>query len=321
MNTATSNILTFGPVPSRRLGRSLGINNIPPKFCSYSCLYCQVGRTLQTEAARREFYQPDEIFQSVKSQVASVRAKGEEIDFLTFVPDGEPTLDCRLAESIDLLRQLHIRIAVISNASLIWRKDVQEALNNADLVSLKVDTVDEEQWARINRPHESLKLANILQGIRDFSTRYQGELITETMLLAGMNDSVEAVTGVADFLEVIQPAVSYVAIPTRPTAESGISPPVDEVLLQAYEIFKAKIKHVEYLIGYEGNEFAVAGDLEQALLSITAVHPMREEAVNEMLQKAGQNWDLIKSLLDSNKLKKVEFAGKNFYLRNLSSSR
>lgn len=317
METSKSNLLTFGPVPSRRLGRSLGINNIPPKFCSYSCLYCQVGRTAHKEVGRRTFYQPDEIFQAVKAQISAAQAAGEKIDYLTFVPDGEPTLDMHLGETIDLLRSLNIRIAVISNASLIWRDDVQTVLSKADLVSLKVDAVDDVLWHKINQPHESLKLLTILQGIGKFAKQYQGELITETMLLAGINDNSEAISGVADFLQEIQPYQAYIAVPTRPTAEVNISSPGEEVIVQAYNMFSEKLADVEYLIGYEGNAFAFTGNVEQDLLSITAVHPMREDAVNEMLLKAGLSWEVIQTLLDNNKLKKVEFAGKRFYVRQL----
>ena len=314
MSTDDPSIITFGPVPSRRLGRSLGINNIPPKACSYSCLYCQVGPSLHKQVEPREFYSPDEIFDAVKNRIAAVQAQGETIDYLTFVPDGEPTLDSQLGKTIELIRPLDIRIAVISNASLIWRADVQQVLNQVDLVSLKVDTVDEQCWKTINRPHESLQHVNILQGIRDFARQYTGELITETMLLEGINDSQQAVSSVADFLEEIQPSVAYIAIPTRPTAEVAISPPAEEKVVQAYTLLAEKLKCVETLLGYEGNDFAFSGDLEQDLLSITAVHPMREEAVNTLLHKAGMGWDLIQALLDNNKLKKVEFAGDNFYV-------
>lgn len=317
MNITPLERLTFGPVPSRRLGRSLGINNIPPKFCSYSCLYCQVGITAHKEVTLRRFYQPDEILQSVKSQISAAQAAGEKIDYLTFVPDGEPTLDIQLGETIDLLRSLNIRIAVISNSSLIWREDTQAVLNKADLVSLKVDAVDNVLWKKINQPHESLTLSKILQGIEKFAKQYQGKLITETMLLAGINDSRESVSSVADFLEALQPDKAYLAVPTRPTAEINISSPTEEVIVQAYNIFCGKLAHVEYLIGYEGNAFAFTGNVEQDLLSITAVHPMREEAVNELLLKAGMGWDVIHTLLNNHNLKKIEFSGKNYYVRQL----
>jgi wyosine [tRNA(Phe)-imidazoG37] synthetase (radical SAM superfamily) len=312
-------MLTFGPVPSRRLGRSLGINNIPPKYCSYSCLYCQVGRTLHKKTELDTFYQPGEIFEAVKQRVSEAQLAGEKIDYLTFVPDGEPTLDIHLGETIELLRSLNIRIAVITNASLIWREDVQTVLNKADVVSLKLDTVDDQIWHKINRPHENLKLSIILQGIKKFADQYTGKLITETMLIAGINDSSKAVNDVADFLDILQPGQAYIAVPTRPTTESNIFPPSEEVVIQAYTIFSEKLEHIEYLTDYEGSDFASTGDIEQDLLSITAVHPMREEAVNEMLGKAGMGWESMQTLLDSNKLKKVEFAGKIFYVRQLSA--
>jgi len=157
-------MIAFGPVPSRRLGRSLGINNIPPKVCTYSCVYCQLGRTIKMQVERRAFYEPEDILRDVQDKVEKAREAGESVDYLTFVPDGEPTLDINLGREIELLRPLGIKIAVITNSSLIWREDVREALMKADWVSLKMDSVREEVWRRINRPHGSLQLTSILDG-------------------------------------------------------------------------------------------------------------------------------------------------------------
>jgi len=169
-------MIAFGPVPSRRLGHSLGINNIPPKICTYSCVYCQVGRTPRMQTEREAFYKKEKVLQDVEYKVNEVKKKDEDIDYLSFVPDGEPTLDVNLGEEIKLLRILGIRIAVISNASLIWRKDVQNDLRRADWVSLKIDwvslkidAVTEGTWQRVNRPRRILKLNKILQGILEFS--------------------------------------------------------------------------------------------------------------------------------------------------------
>ena len=137
-------MLAFGPVPSRRLGRSLGINNIPPKICTYSCAYCQLGRTIKMQAERRAFYPPRQILQDVQDKVERTRKVTETVDYLTFVPDGEPTLDLNLGREIELLRPLGIKIAVITNSSLIWRKDVRETLMKADWVSLKANSVKQE---------------------------------------------------------------------------------------------------------------------------------------------------------------------------------
>ena len=119
-------MITFGPVPSRRLGRSLGINNIPPKLCSYSCVYCQVGRTLNFQVERQGFYEPEQILKDVEEKLAN--SHNETIDYLAFVPDGEPTLDIRLGDSIRAVKPLGIKTAVICNGSLIWDEDVQRDL-------------------------------------------------------------------------------------------------------------------------------------------------------------------------------------------------
>jgi len=310
-------MITFGPVPSRRLGRSLGINNIPPKSCSYSCLYCQVGPTQQKEIACRSFYTPEAIRQAVIQQVESVSSAGEQIDYLTFVPDGEPTLDSNLGETIELLRPLGYKIAVISNASLVWKTEVQNTLHKADWVSLKVDASDDPTWRHINRPHKDLQLDRILDGIKSFANGYRGTLATETMLVQGVNDSVASVTSVADYLEQLVPAAAYLAVPTRPTSEIDIVPPTERVINQAYQILSDKLPRVELLIGYEGNAFASTGNAEEDLLSITAVHPMREEAVKTYLLKAGEDWQLVLRLIEEGKLQKTEYQGSHFYLRCL----
>ncbi len=161
--------IIYGPVPSRRLGRSLGINNIPPKTCSYSCLYCQLGNTIKMQVGRENFYEVEEVVQGVKEKVKQVKEKGEPIDYLSFVPDGEPTLDANLGKEIELLKPLGIKIAVLTNATLLWREEVRQDLQKADWVSLKVDAVSTEIWRRINRPQKSLKLKMILEGMVKFA--------------------------------------------------------------------------------------------------------------------------------------------------------
>ncbi len=306
-------LIAFGPVPSRRLGRSLGINNIPHKVCTYSCAYCQVGRTIQMEIMRRPYYSTDEIFDEVEKKVEESREVGMTIDYLTFVPDGEPTLDLNLGHEIDILRPLGIKIAVISNASLIWAEDVRTELCKSDWVSLKVDAIEERAWRKINRPHRSLELKKILQGICDFARIYSGTLVTETMLLEGINDSEHALEQVADFLSEVKPACAYISVPTRPPAEVWARLPSYESINHAYQIFGSRLKHVELLVEYEGNSFAPTGDAEQDLLSIMAVHPLREDAVEKFLKHAGAGWNVIQRLIDSGQIVETQYGGKKFY--------
>jgi wyosine [tRNA(Phe)-imidazoG37] synthetase (radical SAM superfamily) len=309
-------MIAFGPVPSRRLGRSLGINNIPPKICTYSCVYCQLGRTIKMQVDRLAFYKPEEVLRDVQDKVEKARETGETIDYLTFVPDGEPTLDVNLGREIALLRRLG-PIAVITNGSLIWREDVREELGQADWVSLKVDAASEEIWRQVNRPHGGLQLKSIQDGMLEFARGYAGELATETMLVEGINDGADELRKVADFLARLQPDRAYLSIPTRPPAEEWAGPPDEAIINRAYQVLSEKVDHVEYLIGYEGNAFAFTGDVEEDLLSITAVHPMREDAVSEFLARADADWVVVRQLVAQDQLVEVDYGGHQFYLRKL----
>ena len=310
--------IAFGPVPSRRLGRSLGINNVPPKVCSYSCVYCQLGRTLKMSAERQEFYQPQEILEAVKAKIRKAQDSDERIDYLSFVPDGEPTLDVNLGREIELLRRLAIRIAVITNASLISRGDVRDDLMMADWVSLKVDSTADDVWHRIDRPLGSLTLDTVLQGVHEFARAYDGQLVTETMLVRGLNDGPEQVEETAKFVSRLHPSVAYLSIATRPPAEGWVEPPSEEALTRAYQIMSQRLDSVQYLIGYEGDAFAATGRAEEDLLSITAVHPMRRDAVRTLLSRTGADWSVVEELVEKGLLVETEYAGATFYVRRFN---
>jgi len=308
-------MIAFGPVPSRRLGHSLGINNIPPKICTYSCIYCQVGKTLNMEVERKAFYGREDVIHAVNEKTRETKEKGELVDYLTFVPDGEPTLDVNLGHEIEELGKSGIKIAVVTNSSLIWKEEVRNELSSADWVSLKVDAVTQSIWRKINRPHGALKLEEILEGIRKFADMYDGVLTTETMITRDVNDSLEEMDKVSDFIAGIKPGKSYIAIPTRPPAEKHVQPPTEQFINTAYHVFKEKLIPVEYLVGYEGNAFSFTGNVENDLLSITSVHPMREEGVREFLTKARADWRIIERLKEENKLVEVTYNKNRFYLR------
>jgi len=311
----TEKLIAFGPVPSRRLGHSLGVNNISPKICTYSCVYCQVGRTIHMQVKRQGFYTPEEIVQNVEKKGKEADTRGEPIDYLTFVPDGEPTLDIHLGEEIKLLKNLGTKIAVITNASLIGREDVRDDLRKADWVSLKIDAVSTDIWRKINRPHRSLNLDEILRGISEFSHSFGGILATETMLIRDINDEPEEIGKIAEFISGVNLGKSYLSIPTRPPAEKWVRPASEYTLAVTYHIFKERSIDIEYLIGYEGNAFAFTGNVEEDLLSIISVHPMRENAVKEYLFKAHASWEPVKKLIKEEKRIEVNHRENKFYLR------
>lgn len=312
-----SDMIAFGPVPSRRLGQSLGINNIPPKSCSYSCVYCQVGRTPTQRIERRQFYAPEAIASAVTARVLEIQRRRVPLDFLTFVADGEPTLDVHLGREIELLRPLGVRIAVISNASLLSNEPVREALNRADWVSLKVDAVREAEWRRIDRPHPKLQLEELLQGMLDFTADFEGILVSETMLIAGLNETEQSIAEIARFLERLQPSTAYLGIPTRPPAERWAGAADEPSVIRAHQILSERLSRVELLTGDEGVGFGTTGKVDSDLLAITSVHPMREDAVRALLSRSGSDWALVERLLREGALAEIDYRGQKFYLRRL----
>lgn len=315
MTNTTTPALTFGPVPSRRLGRSLGINHIPPKTCTYACVYCQLGRTPHLQIKRQRFYPPEAVIAAVQEKVGDAVAHGESIDYLTFVPDGEPTLDLHLGDMLAALKPLGIPLAVITNASLLDDVAVREALHLADWVSLKMDAAAPAVWRQVDRPHGRLRLGDILAGARAFARDFTGALVTETMLVGGVNDMPWTLAMTADVIAELHPTVAYIGVPTRPPAESCVRAPDEAALNRAYHIFAAVLPRVELLIGYEGNAFAATGDIAADLLSITAVHPLRDDAVVALLARCGAPWDVVEDLVARGVLVATQYNQRTFYLR------
>jgi wyosine [tRNA(Phe)-imidazoG37] synthetase (radical SAM superfamily) len=312
--------IIFGPVPSRRLGRSLGINNIPPKICSYACNYCQLGGTLRMQIRRRAFFTPQEIYTKVKEYVKRLTDSKESIDYLAFVPDGEPTLDINLGQTIDLLKNFGIPVAVISNASLISDKQVRRDLAKADWVSLKIDAGDEELWHKIDRPHGKIDFETMQEGMISFRAIFKGVLATETMLIKGLNDSEQTAESIAGVLKRLRADICYLSIPTRPPAENDVYPAAPEDINRTYQIISSYVNSVELITGYEGNEFSASGDTRADILNITSVHPMRKDAVDALIAKNKASPSIIDTMLKNEEILCSEFSGNLFYIRNFKKN-
>lgn len=305
----------FGPVPSRRLGQSLGIINVSPKQCTYSCVYCQIGKTKSPHTNRDIYFTPDKVYQAVTRKVRKLNALGRKIDYLTFVPTGEPALDKNLGATIKLLRNLVTKIAIISNASLLSDDDVKNDFLLADYISLKIDTLRYRTWLKINRPCPSLKFSGIIQGIKEFRKAFHGIIVTETMLVRDLNDSRKEGESLANFIGDLNPNVAFLALPIRPPAEDWVKSPVANSLLKMYNIFQSKIGKVEYLIDHESSDFGYDGkDIRTSILEITRVHPLREEILKQMISKVKGDEDIISELVEKHQLTKSSYRGETFYL-------
>lgn len=309
-------MITFGPVPSRRLGKSLGINNIPyPKTCSYECVYCQVGRTVKRSSVRENFYSPELIHEEVVSHLEKLKSV-DYPDYMTFVSNGEPTLDRNLGDAVRLLKKTGIPVAVITNASLLDNGSVRDELSEADWVSVKMDACDAETWRRINRPVEGLELDSVFGGISLFAGGYRGKLCTESMIIRGVNDNEENFTGLAALIKKIRPAKAYLSIPTRPPSEKSVLPPDTEKLNLAWQIFSEMGIETEFLTGYEGTDTGYTGNIYEDILNITAVHPLREDALMILLENDSTGYSVVEALIGQRLIKSVSYGGNKYYIRD-----
>jgi wyosine [tRNA(Phe)-imidazoG37] synthetase (radical SAM superfamily) len=309
-------MISFGPVPSRRLGKSLGINNIVfPKTCSYNCIYCQVGGTINKSCKRQNFYKPEIIYKNVVEHIDHLTSDNYP-DYLTFVSNGEPTLDKNLGKAIKLLKKTGIPVAVISNASLLYYKSVMEDLNNADWVSLKMDAADIITWHLINRPDEMLDLEKTLDNIKLFKNHYKGKLCTETMLVRGVNNSIENISSLAELIKNINPWKAYLSIPIRPPVENIVKAPDAENLNIAWQIFHKNKIDTELLTGFEGTDAGFTGSPYEDILNITAVHPLREDTLLKLLHNDGAGYEVVDFMIRQNLIKTVTFEGNKYFIQD-----
>lgn len=238
---------------------------------------------------------------------------------MTFAPSGEPLLDANLGREVRGIREMTgARVAVITNSSLLFLEDARADLAEADVVSLKVDAVGEAAWRAVNRPHGSLGLDEVLEGVLEFSRLYGGVLLTETMLVAGLNDSEEELGRVASLLSKLGPRKAYVGAPVRPPAEPWARPPSPDRLLRAYELLSMALGpgRVE-LLGPGGPPRARArGDPVPWLLATASAHPLRlEEAVEALSGLVEDPEALIRGLVERGELELVGFQGSAFLVR------
>ena len=304
--------VVFGPVRSRRLGLVLGINNVKPNVCSYDCIYCPSGKTSCCSICTNNCLSPYELFVSVKNKLEEIKKSGKKIDYILFAGSGDPALDTNLPREISILREFGYKIAVFTNSSLLWNENIQENLMFADYVSLKVDTVNEDTWLNINRPHQRLKYDLILKGIKDFSKKFKGQIITETTLIKNINDSEDEIKQLGQFLSSVNRNTSYFMTPLYPPSKSYAVSPDSETLIKLSTVIKENISDSVMLCCPEKEEFFATDDFENELLGLLALHPVNEEAVT-VFAEANNKTEKLNEMLLNKILKRIEFNGKKYF--------
>ena len=272
----------FGPVPSRRLGRSLGIDTIPLKTCNWNCVYCQLGRTMPVTHQRRAYFPEAEILAEVQTALAS--HPPDEIDWVTFVGSGEPTLHSGIGGIIREVRRLtDLPVAVITNGSLLYLPEVRQDLVVADAVMPSVDAGTPALYRHINRPHPQATFARLIEGLTAFRQEYSGKLWVEIMLIRDLNDTETALRDIAAVLRPIRPDQVHLNLPTRPPAETWVQPADEEGLMRARAILgdiAAVVHPAEGTFDLSGFDSPVA-----AITSIITRHPMSQAELERALAR------------------------------------
>ncbi len=302
----------FGPVPSRRLGQSLGIDPIPSKTCDWNCIYCQLGRTGRLVTERREWIPEESILDQLREALG--RHGPGEIDWVTFVGSGEPTLHSGLGRMIRAVKGITaIPVAVITNGSLLFRPEVREELAAADAVLPSLDAGSRDLYRKVNRPHGILDFAQHVEGLVAFRREYRGRFWLEVMLLEGINDDEASLRDLAACVRRIRPDAVHLDIPSRPPAEPWVRPATEEGLMRASAILGglATVVHpVEGTFDLGGYE-----NVLDAVVGIITRHPMREDQLERSLARwsAGEVREALEKLRTDGRATVVERLGARFW--------
>ncbi len=268
------NKMIYGPVPSRRLGISLGVDIIPHKTCSYDCVYCQLGKTTNQTTQRESFVSVDSVIKEIKEVID----QNSDIDYITFSGSGEPTLNKDIGEMIGRAKSLTgIPVAVLTNGSLLWDKMVREDLAQADLVIPSVDAVSEEVFQRVNRPWAGLKAKKVLEGIEEFCRGFKGKIYLEIMLVKNINDSEVEIERINRFVKNLRIDKIQLNTVVRPPHDPGARPLNQKELDEIKDLFDPKLEREVIANFKRETSKAYQKDLELAIIELLKRRPAKTE--------------------------------------------
>jgi wyosine [tRNA(Phe)-imidazoG37] synthetase (radical SAM superfamily) len=304
-----THIHIYGPVPSRRLGFSLGVDIIPYKTCSLDCIYCQLGSTAEKSVECKAYFDKGDLLFQIKQVVNS----GRRIDYITFSGSGEPTLNILIGELIREIKKFtSISVAVLTNGTMLTKPDVRAALSQADLVVPSLDAVTQAVFEEINRPHESLKISEIIDGLISFRKEFAGQIWLEIMLVKGINDSEDHVKRLRQAVEKIQPDRVQLNTVVRPPAQDFAVPLSQDELGNICHIIGSRC---EIVADFKKIHLEAADiHLEEVILEMTRRRPVTSfDIANSMGRHIDEVMKSIHRLQDEKKIRESRYENKVYY--------
>ncbi|MFP4459190.1 MAG: radical SAM protein [Candidatus Zixiibacteriota bacterium] len=229
----------YGPVLSRRLGYSLGVDVVKPKCCSLDCIYCQLGSQKACKPKRSRFFPPEKIEKALDKKLKNI----DKLDYITFAGSGEPTLSKDLGRFIRFLKEKYpkYKVAVLTNSTLLHYDEVIEELLPCDLIVPSLDATNQKQFGKINRPHKDIRFEDLITGLQNLRQRFIGEIRLEVMIIKGVNDDDDSLQRFAEIAQKINPDSIDINTPVRPPAEEWVEVPDSERIEKAENLLKASI--------------------------------------------------------------------------------
>jgi wyosine [tRNA(Phe)-imidazoG37] synthetase (radical SAM superfamily) len=306
----------YGPVPSRRLGRSLGIDLVPFKTCSYDCIYCQLGRTTEKTITRREYVPIAPILGELKERCAA----GVKADYITLAGSGEPTLHNEIGGLIRGIKTLtDIPVAVLTNGSLLWDPEVRDSLQEADLVIPSLDAGDERLFRYVNRPYAGISFGRMVDGLAGFTAGFGGEVWLEVFLLADLTGTPSEARKIASLAKAIKPKRIQLNTVRRPPAESFARPLTAPEMESLSGLFAGGAEVILAEAGGQPPAADGSGVSDADILAILRRHPCTARDAAEALgMHATEALKRLEALAASGKVKTAVQDGKTFYLDILS---
>lgn len=300
----------YGPVPSRRLGRSLGIDLVPHKICTYDCIYCQIGKTTDKTLVRKEYVPVKEILEEVRR---FLKEETSSLDHLSLSGSGEPTLHSQIRSVIEGIKTItSIPVAVITNGSLLYEEEVRQDLLHADIVLPSLDAVSSEVFMRINRPRPGFSIEKVIEGLVEFRKVYKGQIWLEILFCKDVNDSKEELLRMKKAVDRIQPDRIHLNTVVRPPSEKWAAPLSQKEMeeIQVYFGEKASI-----ITEFDRHPSSISGrDIKEEILEILKRRPLSLSDLSKGMGIPQNELDeYIKPLAQEGKIQTRIFGGSMYY--------